>query len=832
MANIVTEHDGLLTICTGSSRKTRVWKQKQISWSQLLQRLSTTKRTSETQAQYFKLGKARQDEIKDVGGFVGGELENGKRTALSVVNRKLITLDADFAEQNLWEKIITFFDNAACVYSTHKHTKEKPRLRLVIPLNRAVSSDEYQAISRKVAESFGIENFDDTTYQPHRLMYFPSTSSDAEFYFQWQDGEFLNADKVLTEYDDWQDQTTWARSSRSKEIVKNVETKAEDPLTKAGLIGAFCRAYAISEAIEKFLPDIYEQCGDKDRYTFKAGTTSGGAIVYQDKWLYSFHATDPANNGHINNAFDLVRIHKFGELDEGKEHKELNTLPSYTKMLNFCSKDDKVKVLMTEEAIAEFDDLGEEKQDMSWSKKLKRHEKTGQILSNRYNVTIILENDVRIKNCFAFDVFAQNIAIIKPLFWRNKEISNLYWTDADDFELRVFLENNFGLKDKGSIEDAFIHVAYKQSFHSVRNYLRGLKWDGVERMEKLFINYLGAEDSKYTRIITRKSLIAAVARVMKPGIKFDNMIVLEGAQGIGKSKLILKLGKGWTNDTIDDLTKKDAYEGLRGKWLILLDELQAMNKSDSDATKKFISKEVDSFRVSYGKRIQDFPRQCVFFGTTNVKLFLKDKTGNRRFFPIHCDREKQVKAVSEWINDTEFDAEIDQIWAEAFEAWNKGESLWVGAEMEKIAAIIQEQHTKPDPLIGAIEMFLNNPVPSDWYAKDLRSRIEFNRGLGVFDAEDKKNFVSRNKICVLEIWVELLDGDIKKLSQYKQQEIFDALLKIEGWEQHKNYGEKLFFGSAYGMQKAFVRKSDAKNICEKENFETKADDVDESDLPF
>lgn len=365
MSDIVVTHDGLLTICTGSSRKTRVWKQKQIAWSKLIQRLSTTKRTNETQAQYFKLGKQRQDEIKDVGGFVGGELENGRRTSLSVISRQLITLDADFAEQNLWEKVEKNFDNAACVYSTHKHTKENPRLRLVIPIDRAVSPDEYQAISHKVAENFGIDNFDDTTYQPHRLMYFPSTSSDAEFFFRWQDGEFLHADEILAEYDDWQDVSQWAKSTRSKEIVAHEIKKAEDPLIKEGLIGAFCRAYSIQEVISEYLSDVYEEV-NKDRYTFKLGTSAGGAIVYENKWLYSFHATDPCSLI-LCNAFDLVRIHKFGELDEGKDKKIVTAMPSYIKMLDLCSKDKKIKILMTEEALKDFDDLGDEKKDMSWS---------------------------------------------------------------------------------------------------------------------------------------------------------------------------------------------------------------------------------------------------------------------------------------------------------------------------------------------------------------------------------------------------------------------------------------------------------------------------------
>ena len=786
MENIVITHDGLLTISTGSSRKTKVWKQKQVSWSQLLQRLSNTKRTNETQAQYFKLGKARQDEIKDVGGFVGGELENGRRTALTTISRQLITLDADFAEQNLWEKIIQSFDNAACVYSTHKHTKEKPRLRIVIPLDRPVTPDEYQAISRKVAEGFGIENFDDTTYQPHRLMYFPSTSSDAEFYFQWQDGEFLSADKILTAYDDWQDQTTWARSSRSQENVQHELKKAQDPLTKQGLIGAFCRCYSISEVIAEYLPEVYSECG-KDRYTFTQGTSSGGAIVFDDKFLYSFHATDPCSLK-LCNAFDLVRIHKFGELDEGKEKRDITSMPSHLKMLELASKDDRVKILITEETMAEFDDLGDEKQNMQWSAKLRRHPKTGAILPTRSNIRIILENDARLKNCFGYDLFSQRIAITKKLFWRSKEDNAAYWNEGDDAQLRYYLETYYDIDNKAKIEDEITNVALNNSFHRVREYLRGLKWDGTPRMDKLFITYLGAEDNSYTRTVTRKSLLAAVGRVMTPGIKFDNVIVLEGEQGIGKSELLSKLGKKWFSDTLLEMQSKDALDSLRGYWIIEIAELDAMKKSEIAAVKKFISKKVDSFRGFYGKRTQDFPRQCIFFGTTNEKIFLKDKTGNRRFFPISASSARREKNI---FLDENIDYEIDQIWAEAVAAWDSGENIWIGYEMEQIAKKIQEQHTEENPLVGMIEEYLNKKIPANWYERDLQRRIEFIRGIGDFDeAETEK--IQRQKICTAEIWCELLGGDMKKLTPYESKNIIDALMSLQDWEQYHSNEEKLF----------------------------------------
>lgn len=797
MNEIVLKHDGLITISTGSSRKTKVWKPKQISWSKLVEKLRVTKRTNETQEQYEKLGKERQGEIKDVGGFVGGELENGRRTAMTVINRQLITLDADYAEKNLWEKATEKLEKAMCVYSTHKHKPEQPRLRIIMPLDRAVSPDEYEAISRKIAEKLGIENFDDTTYQAHRLMYYPSTSSDGEYYFKYYDEEFIKADEILSEYEDWQDVSTWARSNRAKEVVEREKKKAEDPLKKEGLIGAFCRAYTIQEVISAYLSDVYEEV-NKERYTYKAGTSAGGAIVYEDKWLYSFHATDPSSL-RLCNAFDLVRIHKYGEMDEGKEVKNITAMPSYIKMLETCAKDSKVKVLMQEEALQEFDDLGEEKSDMTWCGKLKVNAKTGKVLPNRYNIMLILENDAKLKERIAYDAFAQRIAITAPLYWQGKEDKAEYWTDGDDAQLRYFMETRYGIDNAKKIDDGVTIIANKRKFHKVREYLRGLKWDGKERLNNFFIEYLGAENNEYVKTVMRKSVIAAVGRVMEPGIKYDNMPVLTGAQGIGKSYLLYKMGKGWFSDSLRDLRNKDACEGLRGKWIIELGEMAFLKKTDNETAKSFISQQQDYFRESYGRRAQDYPRQCVFFGTTNERFYLKDRTGNRRFFPINCSYERRTKNV---FLDKNLDEEIDQVWAEAKAAWDKGETLWIGYEMEQIAKKYQEQHMEENVLIGPIKEFLKKKVPADWYSRSIKRRVEYMRESGDFD-EEVGEYIEREKISAAEIWCECLGSELKQYSAYKGKDITDALLSLEEWEISQT---RQYFGVEYGLQRGFVRK--------------------------
>ncbi|MBR2215987.1 MAG: virulence-associated E family protein [Selenomonadaceae bacterium] len=796
-------YDGILTICLGNSRRCKIWKPKQMSWSQLIKKLSQTKRTAEKHKEYLAMDKASQDAIKDVGGFVGGELQDGRRTSLTVMNRGLVTLDADFADTSLWSLVetgVAFGQYAICCYSTHKHTPEKPRLRLVIPLDRTVTPDEYQAISRKIAEDFGIDNFDDTTYQPHRLMYWPSTSIDGDYFFRWQDGPWLPADKVLEEYEDWRDQASWPVSSRVSRQVQHAITKQRDPTEKKGLIGTFCRAYTIDEAIAEFLPEVYEPCGD--RYTFTAGSSSGGAVPYEGKWLYSFHATDPCSCQLVN-AFDLIRIHKYGELDEGRVCADATKMPSYAAMMEFIRGDAKVKALLMRERMAEvrdeFEDLGDEgdldEQDFDWAAKLET-DKNGKFKATRSNIRTVLENDPHVKKTFGWDDFTSRIVIKKAPSWRDASAVGAFWEDSDDAELRYLMETLYGISNKQSIEDEVLSVSKKNAFHQIRDYLATLKWDGTPRIETLFVDYLGADDTQYVRTVTRKMLIAAVARVMKPGVKFDYMLVLQGPQGIGKSMILKELGGDWFSDSLDAMQGKEAYEQLRGAWLIEVGELAALRSSEVEATKKFITKQTDTYRVAYGRRTQDFPRQCIFIGTTNETQFLKDRTGNRRFWPVRVGKREVQKHP--W--DEDFKAIVGQIWAEAKTYYEQGESLWIGAEMEKEAVTMQKMHTSDIPMVGVLAEYLDKEVPANWYNLAIQDRRDFLKGTL---EPDMTGAFKRNRICALEVWCELLERSLASFQRREQRDINEALRAVDGWRSYEG-GKYLRFGN-YGRQRAYVR---------------------------
>lgn len=792
------KHDGSISIATGASSKTKTWKNKTMQWSELVEKLSHTTRTPETVAEYKKLSKAEKGKIKDVGGFVGGCLKNGRRLKGNVQNRTLLTLDLDYIQGDIWSSIELLYDFSVVMYSTHTHTADNQRLRLIIPLSRPVLPDEYQAIGRMVADDLGIDQFDDTTYEPERLMYWPSTPTDGDYVFKYQDLPWLNPDDILSRYTfGWKDISYWPESSRVRVKISSAIKKQEDPLTKKGIIGAFCRTYTITEAISEFLNEIYVSGADETRYTYAEGSTTGGVVIYDDKFSYSHHGTDPASNT-LCNAFDLVRIHKFGELDdEAKEDTPANRLPSFSKMSEFAADDKKVIVTIGKEKMqAAQEDFGiiEDESDAEWVKELTYTEQ-GKLRSTISNFLLIIENEPLLKGKIAYNEFSNRAVVVGQLPWRKKE-NKSDWNDTDDSGLREFIEKYYAISSTAKCADALALSFEKHSFHPIKDYIDNLMWDGEERIDKLFIDYLGAEDNNYVRTVTRKILVAAVARAFNPGCKFDNMPVLSGPQGIGKSTIIKKLGQEWYSDSLTTVSGKEAYEQLQGVWILEMGEMMATKKADIEATKHFLSKTEDIYRVAYGRRTSRFPRQCVFIGTTNDREFLRDKTGNRRFWPIDVGMQERNKSVFNDLNKYE----IDQIWAEAYELYKNNEPLYLNSEEEKEAAKQQDSHSEESAKAGLIDEYLNKPITEDWYSLSLNDRRAYIQG-GDFGEVPEGNII-RTKTCVMEIWCELFNGDPKQLNPLLSREINEILRGFSNWE----LSGRLKFGKCYGQQRAYIRK--------------------------
>lgn len=348
-----------ITLSVGESRQSTVWAPTSFSWEQLVARMENPVRTQETVAAYADMSKDQTTVIKDVGGYVGGRSVDGTRKAGAITDRQLLALDADFAHAGLWEDWQLVVGHQALVHSTHGHTKAQPRLRLLIPMTRPVSAEEYAPIGRRVAEWLGMDYFDDTTYEANRLMFWPSCPIDGEYIFEHCEGPILDPDAVLATYADWRDIQSWPRSQRAQQkAITRMGEKQGDPLTKPGMIGAFNRVYSISAAIETFLSDRYEPCGE-GRYTFTGGSTVGGAVVYDnDTFLFSHHDTDPIS-GRLCSAYDLVRLHLFGDQDNGEP---LEKCPSTQAMYELCAKDEAVRgelvqVIHPEPGFEKLDDL-------------------------------------------------------------------------------------------------------------------------------------------------------------------------------------------------------------------------------------------------------------------------------------------------------------------------------------------------------------------------------------------------------------------------------------------------------------------------------------------
>ena len=800
------ENNRGIMISTGNSRKSIDWKTEVMKWSDFVNKIKTPVRTDETLEEFLAMRKPDQDERKDVGGFVGGKLKEGKRRNINILSRDLVTLDLDNIEAGKTEEVlkrISSLNIGYAVYSTRKHSDYQPRLRVIIPVDRSMTSDEYEPVARKLGNMIGIGLCDPTTFEVARLMFWPSCSSDSNYVYKYEDKPFIKTDWVLSQYKDWKDVTEWPQVPGYDKVRENQIKKQEDPTEKNNIIGAFCKVFNIYEAIEKFIPDSYEICDVKDRLTFTGGSTYGGAVVYDDMFVYSHHATDPAS-GKLCNAFDLVRLHKFGGLDEVAKELTPNTrMPSFLEMLKFASGIDEVSEIIRQEnykKTTENFNTVVEKMDFDWMKKLKIKKGSTDPENTIKNIEIILENDPNLKDKIAMDEFANRSLVLGRLPWDySEEDEHREWKDSDDSGLRSYLEDVYKLVGIAKINDALINITEKHKINEVKEYLKSLKWDGKQRLETLLIDYFDVEDNVYIRQIMKIALRAAVARAIDGGIKFDVAVVLQGGQGKGKTTFFRTLGKKWFNNSLEKIEGKESAVTIQGAWIVELGEMAGYSVSEVNAVKHFLSKQEDIYRAPFGKRNEKFPRRCIFFGTTNKWDFLRDKTGDRRFWPAVIGENKPKKSV---FND--LPGEVDQIWAEAYYDYLINNYYDLDSEEAKqIALEMQKQHSEESPLEGMIKEFLETEIPEDWNSKSIKQRRDYFHGNFETVKDEKQKYYKRDKVCTLEVWGECLNGDIKNMRKSNAIEINDILASNPMWERSKS---PMKFGE-YGLQRGFKRKS-------------------------
>lgn len=780
------------TLSLAGSSSSLKWKTKRLTWEEFLERLGTPVITNETVREFDKLDKPAKSSLKDVGGFMAGELSGSQRLKKAVMSRSMITLDVDFADDLFpFDFVDRFPGYAAVIYTTRSDRPGARRYRLILPLKNEVTDvTMYEAAARKVAELLGIDLFDKTTFQAERMMYWQSLSKDQTGLFEVFEGDPIDAEYLIGLYGDkeeWRDVRNWAFHSETERDTRAIVSKemAKDPRDKEGLVGAFCRTYTIQEAIGKYLSDVYTET-ENGRYTYALGSGAAGLVVYDDVLCFSHHSTDPVGDGHAYNAYDLVRVHKFGHLGKEESVKEMNRL--------VCADKQCVKDMVTLDAdLSDFDaydeevkNEAEEAADLVWDL-----DRKGSKMCTVRNFINAFKCDPLLNDLLAYDLFLDTIVYTRtPFFSPDIKKGDM----LDDTAVAIFkerIETMHGIYSDGKLTDAIENISLKNSFHPVKKYLEAQRWDGVKRIDNFLVDYMGAKPSIYVSEAFRKMLVAAVTRIYEPGRKFDTALVMYSGQGAGKSTLIQALSKGWFNDSLTDVSGQKAYEAIQHAWIVELAELSALRRSDVEATKNFISKREDTYRSAYARRVKTHRRQCVFFGSTNDDEFLKDKTGNRRFFPI----EVCANANTHKLFERSFDKVVDQLWAEAMELYMCGESLILSEEAEAIASEGREKFTEESPLVGIIENYVNTLFPEDYEERTEQQRADFLAG-----SLDEVGTVQKNTFCLMELWVEAMGRRKDEYTSGKGRELSIAMRQLKGWRKGKLKRTKL-----YGTQVIYTR---------------------------
>ena len=487
---------------------------------------------------------------------------------------------------------------------------------------------------------------------------------------------------------------------------------------------------------------------------------------------------------------------------------------SIRQMQEYAAQDEATRRTLAEErqvqAVQEFGDLdaleaqliASELQTNNWQEQLEV-DKQGRVKDTLGNLTLILRNDPRLKD-IAYNIHRSGIDIRRDAEGR----TTLPWTpikpgwnESDLGSLLIYLDHVYTLYTPAKLKSILLTIAGERQYHPIRDYIESLPaWDGVPRVDTLFVDYLGAADTAYTRAVARKMLVAAIARVYQPGIKFDSVVVLNGPQGMGKSSFFAKLGGKWFSDslTIGDMKDKTAPEKLQGQWILELGELAGLKKVDVETVKAFITRQDDKFRHSYGYSVEDHPRQCIIVGSTNNEDgFLRDITGNRRFWPVTCSRESLYRPWQ--VADV-----VEQIWAEAFLLYQKGEPLFLTDDVEKQAEAEQSGALESDVREGMVEEYLERLLPEDWDELDLAERRGFLRN-DQFNGGDKPGTVRRTVVSAVEIWAECFGKDPSLIKRSDTYDIFGMLMRIGGWEKYKGNKSASLKRDFYGAQRCFVR---------------------------
>lgn len=666
-----------LNIATGRSRTSVHWTNRTISWEDLCERLQNPVRGVEPLEEYLSLSKDEQSKLKDVGGFVGGQMNGPRRLKGSVLGRDLIALDMDNVPDGQTDEVVARVAALGCtyaVYSTRKHRTEAPRLRAVIPLDRTAGVDEFEAAARKVAEKIGMHYMDPSTFEPHRLMYWPSVCADGEYVFRQGGSEPLSVDGTLAEYVDWRNVFLWPHAPSENIERRDPNKKMEDPRGKGGTVGTFCRMFSISEAIDTFLPDLYAPSQYSEfsdapvRYTYTKGTASNGAVVYDDDtFLFSNHSTDPLCGMEVN-AFDMVRIHLYGKLDEkAKEDTEINKLPSYKKFeADLLERPDFKRQLAIDAGMSAADsDKIVEVQGGDEEKAEQLAEFIGRIKLDKMPLdTAMVRELLNILGitCRLNSITGRVEVSGYPQAWTLANAENLMPTNLLD----LLRKANTRYASKGDVADRLDIISEENQYNPVIDMLNETKWDGADRVETL-LSVWGIREH-FDRVLVRKWLVQCIAMALNhedDPIGAEGVLVLRGPQGVGKTSALRKLVplRGMFREgSMVDPNNKDTIIQSTSCWVCELGELDRTTAKDAAGLKAFLTERTTRFRAPYARKEIIRPRRTSFCGSVNVKDYLADDTGNRRFWTIEVSDIDKQSLFSDWMNADWY----RQLWAQIY----------------------------------------------------------------------------------------------------------------------------------------------------------------------
>lgn len=770
-------HDNhVFDVTTAPKRDSRHWQVGEITWGELIAWMDEPARTKA--CGNYVLGRFNQTTVRHAGSE--DPCTNLHRTKTAVVSRDALTLDVDYPGEE-FERLVSKQDFAYILHTTFSSTVLEPRYRLIIPLSRKVSPDEYHVAAASVMQDLGVEQFDAGSVQPERYMFRPSESKKGLFWYDVHEGPLADVDGLLEGF----------QADLSEIPMPRVGKNKRDPFALEGTIGAFNRAYSdFGTLIQEYdLP--YEDAG-ADRWHLVGASAAAGMGVCAPGLVYSHHANDPAY-GQTCSAFDLARLHMFGMLDENaKEATPIHKLPSTDAMREVATQDVRVVTELvgadfaaTMDATAEAIENGSPEAPANWRLGFALNSRTGKPNDDVHNWDLIVANDPAFAGLY-YNELSMAIETSSDLPWRAITEGRETFDSGDRSSLMLYIEREYGIRPTRTYVDDLINdKAQRRRVNPVLDYLKTLKWDGVPRIETCLP---GVRPTAYTRLAARKSLVAAVARMFEPGIKWDHMLVFYGLEGLGKSFWVERMARGYSAG-LGRIGDKDTLITMQRSWIMTSDEGHSLRKADFDAQKEFLTRTADIFRMPYEREAQVQKRHCVIWGSTNDDVFLRRQEGNRRFLIVKCEDKVDFDAIT--------DEYVDQCWAEAVYLYKAGEKLYLTQLEGELAANHREAFTEEDALTGIIHEYVNTMVPPDW---DNMSPVD--RQMWLMNSNDGMTPVGTERIdvvCSVQIWVEALGrryGDHKRVDLL---EISTALKQLDGWvsvpgrKRVPGYGPQLTF---------------------------------------